>query len=186
MAAAALLGAAIVFAIYQVRVDEEIVIDYKDEAYTWNARIGTRDGDVLVRGEKIDEIKHDIEKLVFAVNRSDKNPESFRCPEDKNPTKPPKLKFIEHKGGVVTVAVINDRYLTQRMGSTGAEAFMATATFTLTDHEAVDAVHFIFRQGDHAAPGMYSRDLFRIYWKIKNEKPISDPPAKPAARTAAA
>jgi len=170
MSGAALLGAAIVFAIYQARMDEKIVIDYRDEAYTWNARIGTLDGDVLVRGGKIDEIKHDIEKLVFAVNRSDKNPESFRNPEDKAPTDPPKLKFIEHKGDVVTVEVINARYLTQRMGSTGAEAFMATATFTLTEHEAADAVNFIFKQGDHAAPGIYSRDLFQIYWKIKNDK----------------
>jgi hypothetical protein len=143
-------------------------IDYGDEEYTWNALIGTTAGDILVRGDKIDEIKHDIKKLIAAFNRSGKDPESFRATDNQDVTSLPKLKFIDLQIGIVTVEVINAEYLTQRMGTTGADAFMATATFTLTEHEDVNGVNFLFKEGDHAMPGVYSREIFKMYWVIRN------------------
>ncbi len=151
---------------YQFIILEKMPIDYKDESYTWNARVGTDDGDLLVRGEKIDTIKHDLETLVFAFNRSGSPPESFRTTENREPTDPPRLKLLDMQKGIATVEIINSRYLTQRMGSTGASAFMAAATFTLTEHEDVAAVRFVFKEGDHAIPGVYQREIFRKYWKI--------------------
>ena len=103
---------------------------YESKDYTWNTVIGSKDGDVLIRGKQIDKIKNDISKLICAINKSDKDPETFRTPENKEPTDPPKLKLRGIKEQVVDVEVINDEHLTQRMGSTGAEEFLAAATFT--------------------------------------------------------
>ncbi len=178
IAMAFLLVALIWFRMFPEITEVQPEIDYQDGGYVWNARIGVKDGDWLVRGEKIDEIRHDINKLIFAFNRSDKNPEYFRSQDATQSDAPPKLKWIEQGKGIVTVEVINAWYLTQRMGTTGADAFMATAVYTLTEHETVDAVHFVFPKGDHALPGVYSRDIFRNRWRIEGEPGDGKPPPK--------
>jgi hypothetical protein len=141
-------------------------IDYQDKDYTWYSAIGTKDGDLLIRGAKIDKIKNNINNLVQALNKSNKNPETFRTSIDKEPTNPPKLKLKNIKDQVVNMEVINAEYLTQRMGSTGAEEFLAVATFTLTEFDNIKFVNFIFEEGDHAVPGLYSRNYFLKNWKI--------------------
>ncbi len=163
------------------RVVEEAEIDYTDERYTWNAQVGARGGDTLVRGEKIDEIRNDPEKLVLAFNRSGRDPEAFRTAKNEKTLGLPKLKLLDLEGNLATVEVINARYLTQRMGTTGADAFMAAATFTLTEHDAVDKVSFVFPEGDHAMPGIYSRDTFTGRWRTEPTETENDapPPPKP-------
>jgi hypothetical protein len=139
---------------------------YEGRDYAWYADFGSKEGKLLVRGRKIDRIKKDINKLICALNKSEKDPETFRTPEGREPTDPPKLKLTGITGQVATIAVINDEHLTQRMGTTGAEVFLAVATFTLTEHEGISHVNFIFEEGDHAAPGLYSREHFLETWKI--------------------
>jgi hypothetical protein len=141
---------------------------YKNKEYTWYAASGTKDDNLLKRGAKIDQIKNDISKLIFALNKSNKDPETFRTPANKEPTDPPKLKLKGIQENVVTIEIINDEYLTQRMGSTGADEFLAVATFTLTEYDHIKAVNFIFKVGDHAFPGQYSREYFLKYWKVAN------------------
>lgn len=138
---------------------------YESKDYTWHAEIGSKNGDFLVRGKKIDKIRDDVNKLVYAINKSDKDPETFRTPEDKEPIDPPKLKLIDIKGEVVSVEVVNSEYLTQRMGSTGADIFLAEATFTLTEYNNIKFINFVFEQGDHASPGLYARKDFFDRWK---------------------
>jgi spore germination protein GerM len=139
---------------------------YKNKEYTWYTALGAKDGNLLIRGTRVDKIKNHIYKLIHALNKSEKDPEAFRTPEDKEPTDPPKLKLRDIKEQVVNVEVINDEYLTQRMGSTGAEEFIAVATFTLTEYDNIKFVNFIFEEGDHAAPGLYSREHFLKNWKV--------------------
>jgi len=139
---------------------------YESKDYTWYTAIGTKDGDLLIRGAKIDKIKNNIHKLIQALNKSKKDPETFRTPLVKEPTGPPKLKLKNIKDQVVNIEVINAEYLTQRMGSTGAEEFLAVATFTLTEYNNIKFVNFIFEEGDHAVPGLYSRQYFLKNWKI--------------------
>jgi len=140
---------------------------YKDKDFTWYSSFGAKEGNRLIRGNKIDKIKNDIFKLIYALNKSEKDPETFRTPANKEPTDPPKLKLRDIKEQVVNVEVINDEYLTQRMGSTGAEEFIAVATFTLTEYDNVKFVNFIFEGGDHAAPGLYSREHFLGTWEVE-------------------
>jgi hypothetical protein len=138
---------------------------YESKDYTWYPEIGSKGEDLLIRGKKLDRIKNDINKLIYAINGSDKDPELFRTPEDREPIGPPKLKLIGIEGQVINVEVINDEYLTQRMGTTGAAEFLATATLTLTEYDNTKFVDFIFEAGDHAFPGLYSREAFLRTWK---------------------
>ncbi len=141
-------------------------INYASEGYTWKAVIGAQ-GDELVRGEKIDAIKNDLAKLIAALNKSDQDPEAFR---NSSSDETPKIKLIDVQGNTLNVEVINDTYLTQRMGTLGASAFMAVATFTLTEYNGIQFVHFNFNEGDHAAPGVYSRQNFLQDWKVGNKQ----------------
>lgn len=138
---------------------------YDSRDYTWYSEVGSKEGDLLVRGKRLDRIVNDIDKLIYAINGSDKDPELFRAREHEEPIGPPKLKLIGIEGEVLSVEVINDEYLTQRMGSTGANEFLATATFTLTEYDNIKIVNFIFEEGDHAVPGLYSREDFLRTWK---------------------
>ena len=160
----ALAVVAVLLIIFAVKLIGER--DYKNKEYAWYTALGAKDGNLLVRGTKVDKIKNDIYKLIYALNKSEKDPETFRTAENKEPTDPPKLKLRDIKEQVVNVEVINGEYLTQSMGSTGAEEFIAVATFTLTEYDNIKFVNFIFEEGDHAAPGIYSREHFLKNWKV--------------------
>ena len=138
--------------------------DYQSPAYRWTADLSQPGLDRLVRGKSIDQIKGDLNQLIYAVNTSDQDPESFRTPPGQEPLGIPKLKLIKLEGETVSVEVINALYLTQRLGSTGADAYLAEATYTLTEHPSVKAVFFQFEEGDHARPGLYTRDDFLNHW----------------------
>jgi len=138
--------------------------DYQDPAYRWSADFSQPGEDLLVRGQKMDRIKDNLDQLIFALNGSDLDPENFRTPLGQEPLGLPKLKLIDVQGNQALVEVINAPYLTQRMGSTGADIFLAEATFTLTEHPEIEWVLFQFKEGDHATPGLYSRDNFTDHW----------------------
>jgi hypothetical protein len=137
------------------------------ESNTWYVDYDSRNGEtLLVRGEKIDSIKDNINELINALNGSDKDPESFRTPEDRDPNDPPKIKLQKIEAGIVYVEIINSEYLTQRMGTSGAQDFLAVATYTLTECPNISKVNFIFDEGDHASPGIYTRRYFTAYYNV--------------------
>ncbi len=136
--------------------------DYDDGTYAWQARAGEDGGNnILIRGANVDQVKNSLTGLICAVNRTHRDPELYRAPSGE-----PKLKFKGMEGDIIRVEVINAEHLTQRMGSTGAREYLAAATFTLTEYPGVKAVLFIFEEGDHAAPGLYTRDGFLKSWTI--------------------
>jgi hypothetical protein len=139
--------------------------DYESDAYRWHAQLTSQEKDLLIRGAKLDRIKDDLDQLIYAVNGSDQDPETFRTPAGSEPLGLPKLKLIEITDQQVVVEVINALYLTQRMGSTGASVFLAEATFTLTEYKNIHYVHFQFEEGDHATPGIYTRADFLTQWQ---------------------
>ena len=67
------------------------------------------------------------------------------------------LRLMNQRGDTLYVEVSNGSYLTQQMGTTGAQEFLMAATYTLTELEEVGYVKLIFEEGDHAQPGVYSR-----------------------------
>lgn len=71
------------------------------------------------------------------------------------------LELVKISHDTMYVKIPDSRKLTQEMGSTGAENYMASATYTLTELKNVKFVNFAMKIGDHAGPGVFSRDDFK-------------------------
>ncbi len=70
------------------------------------------------------------------------------------------LTLVGQGADTIKVKIEHPEVLTQQMGSTGAQAYITLATFTLTEQTGVNYVTFDFKEGDHASPGTYSRYSF--------------------------
>ena len=69
----------------------------------------------------------------------------------------PRLVLIRHDCDTAFVVVDGSQRLTEGMGTTGAQCFLAAATFSLTSVPEVSRVMFDFEEGSHASPGRYGR-----------------------------
>lgn len=54
-------------------------------------------------------------------------------------------------------------HLTQGMGSAGANSYLAEATYAFSELDSVNVVNFIFKTGDHATSGPYTREFFNDF-----------------------
>lgn len=70
------------------------------------------------------------------------------------------VKFVRTSVDTIYIKIPKSSYLTQQMGTCGANAFIATTTYTLTDIKDINYVNFDFEEGDHAVPGTYTRQFF--------------------------
>jgi len=108
-------------------------------------------------------IQHDMNKLVFAFNKTFAETEAANLQEGESALELPKLLLQDQERSTVRVLVVNGDYLTRRMGSDGAQDYLVSATYTLTDCPELTSVNYEFTQGDHAAPGIYTRMSFTGY-----------------------
>jgi len=69
----------------------------------------------------------------------------------------PEIRIISMSEESIDVGILNEEQLTQRMGSTGASAYMNAVFYTLTSLEKARCVEFHFAPGDHATPGKYCK-----------------------------
>ena len=74
-----------------------------------------------------------------------------------------KLEQVSRNGNIAIVQIKNANYLTEEMGSTGAQAYLAEATYSLTEIIGISAVDFRFIAGDHATPGILTRQSFESF-----------------------
>ncbi|MDX2440993.1 MAG: hypothetical protein QNK40_10640 [Desulfobacterales bacterium] len=58
---------------------------------------------------------------------------------------------------VAYVRISDDEYLTQRMGSSGANSYLKVVTYSLASLKNIDCVYFDFDTGAHAEPGKYCK-----------------------------
>jgi hypothetical protein len=94
---------------------------------------------------------------IHDLNGSDRAPESFAAPEGEPLyLYPPKLKLLRVSADTVYLRVINDFYLTQSMGTAGAEEYITRSATSLLEINGIHYVDFDFKMGDHAYPGTYS------------------------------
>jgi hypothetical protein len=86
----------------------------------------------------------------------------------------PGIKFEKIEDKIVYIRILNGDMFTQRMGTSGAEGYAAMITFSFTSINDVSHVYLYgFEEGDHAAPGCFSRfDFLQFFGLIreKNEK----------------
>lgn len=103
-------------------------------------------------------LKAKVIDKIQELNGSDKDPESFAAPEGEPlHLYPPKLKLVKISADTVYLTVINDFYLTQSMGTTGAEEFIVKSGISLLEINGINYVDYNFNMGDHAYPGTFSR-----------------------------
>lgn len=70
------------------------------------------------------------------------------------------LRFTKSSNDTIFVKINNSNYLTQQMGSSGPEVYLADVTYNLTEIPGINFAAIIFKAGDHASPGVYSRTDF--------------------------
>ncbi|MEO9003412.1 MAG: GerMN domain-containing protein [Ginsengibacter sp.] len=70
------------------------------------------------------------------------------------------LNLVKISNDTIYVDIPDSKKLSTGIGDTGAENYMASATYTLTELKNVKFVNFKFPPGDHAEPGTYSRNDF--------------------------
>ncbi|MEJ2567561.1 MAG: hypothetical protein P8Z50_01575 [candidate division WOR-3 bacterium] len=100
---------------------------------------------------------------IHELNGSDKDPETFAAPEGEPLyLYPPKLKLIKVSSDTVYLEVINSYYLTQSMGSAGAEEYITKSGLSLLEIDGINYVDFNFEMGDHACPGTFSKAGYSI------------------------
>ena len=160
MLAVAFIGA--FFAIRTLFKKNEAVVYNKN--HTWHAEFDAASGmDTLVRGGKLDDIKNDVNKLIIALNKASDDEEVMRPKGEGAKGEFPRIALRKIEQQTANVEIENDQYLTQTMGSFGAQDFLAAITYTLTENPGIRSINFIFNAGDHAMPGLYSRESFAAY-----------------------
>lgn len=142
-----------------------------DREHIWSVETGTAGGqEELVCGRAVKKIRKDMNKLAFAFNKAFEDAEAPNLGENETRLELPHLRIQAVEQGIAQVEIANSEYLTRRMGSAGARAYLAGATYTLTECPAIEAVNFLFPEGDHAAPGMFMRASFADYRIIFSRK----------------
>ena len=73
------------------------------------------------------------------------------------------LDYIKTSHDTIYVHIPHSEMLTERIGSTGAEMYLASATWSLTELKGIKYVNYNFEEGDHASPGVYNRNSFKNF-----------------------
>ena len=71
------------------------------------------------------------------------------------------LDFVKVSHDTVYVKIPDSKKLTQEIGDTGADDYLAATTYTLTESKNIKFVNIAMKAGDHAEPGVYSRGDFK-------------------------
>lgn len=74
-----------------------------------------------------------------------------------------KLEWVKQNGNKAFVKIADARYLTSGSGTQGAKAYLAEVTFSLTELKGIKEVNYNFIEGDHAHPGVYTREAFKDF-----------------------
>lgn len=73
------------------------------------------------------------------------------------------VNYIKTSHDTVYIAIPHSERLTEKSGDTGAENFMASTVYSLTEVKGIRFVNFEFKGGDHAMPGVYTREDFKNF-----------------------
>jgi hypothetical protein len=117
----------------------------KDMHYFWTSDILPKQGLVLTKTRPLSADSLSAPIIVQVFN-------------EMYPDIPIKVNKISHDS--IFIKISNSKYLTQQMGSSGAESYFAELTYNLTEVPGINYVDFNFKEGEHAAPATYSRTDF--------------------------
>lgn len=79
------------------------------------------------------------------------------------------LEKVRQSNDTLYTRIPDADHLTQRMGSSGPEAYFAALYFNLTAVPGIRYVRVDMQEGDHAGPGVYGPDSFKDYKVVSSE-----------------
>ncbi len=74
-----------------------------------------------------------------------------------------KLELVKTSNDTLYVSIPDSEFLGQQMGSAGAQAYMVSTTYNLTELKGIKYVNYSMQRGDHVSPGTFSRKSFENY-----------------------
>ena len=77
------------------------------------------------------------------------------------------LEKIKISGDTIYTVIKNASYLTDQMGSTGAEVYVADVVLNLTTVPGIKYVNIQLKEGSHMQPGVWSLEDFSKYTEEK-------------------
>jgi hypothetical protein len=108
-------------------------------------------------------VKQRVRLSEIRLNGSKISPDSLICPDTIHPIScPPKVKVICNKSDTLFIEILNDYYLTQSLGTTGAEMYIDSVANEFLKIETIQFIDFSFSPGDHAEPGVYSKNGYKL------------------------
>ncbi len=116
-----------------------------DAHYFWSAELGQKNGVILNKLRPVATDSLNAPNIIHMLNEV--YPEIF-------------LQLEKVSNDTMVVKISNSKYLTQQMGSSGPEVYMADVTYNLTEIAGINFVAIMFKKGDHAQPGIFSRTDF--------------------------
>jgi hypothetical protein len=136
--------------------------------HVWSVESGTGEDAqaVLVRGRQVENIRGDMNQLMFAFNKVFSKATAGSIRDDESVLELPHLRYLGMAGNSAQAEIVNSVYLTQRMGTSEAQDYLAAATYTITEFPGAAHVYFVFTPGDHASPGLYSRESFSDTYRV--------------------
>lgn len=126
-----------------VRPDSAMLIT--DSHYFWTTELDQKKGLIMRKVSPVSSDSLTYQNMIAFVN--------MEFPEAK-------LSFVKISGDSIYVKIGNSKFVSQQMGSSGAEAYLAEVTYNLTELKNIGFVNINFKEGDHAQPGTYSRTDF--------------------------
>ena len=146
-----LLVASLLFAACNNKADQPVAdgdtANIAPPVYSWQASLNDSSGKLEVK--KSDTVGPDslsIPAVITYLNTANTNVQ---------------LTFIKTSGDTVYLKIPDAMYLTQQMGSSGPTIYLAQAVYSLTEVPGIKYVNLDFEEGDHASPGIFSRDSFK-------------------------
>lgn len=119
--------------------------------YYWSTAYDSiRNREYLQKGKLLDSIAPTVTVLIEILNKR---------PYESS------IEYIGQKNDTLHIRILNDEFLTERMGSTGAFCYLGEMVYTLTENDSVSYVHMDMKEGSHAGPGTYQRSNFKALEK---------------------
>jgi len=125
---------------YQINNDNLSDFYWKSDYDTINNK------EFLIKGRLIDSLGKSPHELIEILNKRNVQP---------------KIEYLVIQSDTIKVQIVNDEFLTEQMGTTGAYCYLGETVFTLTENDLIRFVKIEMDSGSHASPGIYTRMDFK-------------------------
>ena len=115
--------------------------------FYWKADFDTvTNHEIIVKGRLVDSLGKSPIELINILNKRNVQP---------------KIEYIDIQSDTIKIQIINDEFLTEQMGTTGAYCYLGETVFTLSENDLIKFVKIEMDSGSHASPGIYTRMDFK-------------------------